>query len=234
MAAIIVNSTDTFEQWRVKTNQIAANVENAYSNVSSISSNLTSIYANINAINSNTTAISSNLTSVYANVDAINSNVAAIRSNLTSVYGNINLINANVAATDSNVYTLQQQVGSGALGGSTVRTMTASETINVGNIVNIFNSGGNFRVRNAKSVSGYEAHGFVTANVNNGSTVNVYLSGINANVVGLTPSDVFLGATAGSITQTAPSGSGNVVHKLGVAVAANSFIFQPSAPILLT
>lgn len=114
--------------------------------------------------------------------------------------------------------------------------ITASEALSAGDFVNVWNSAGNFRVRKADgSASGKEAHGFVLAAVSNGASATVYFPGEeNTQVAGATPGPVYLSdTTAGGFTSTAPTTSGHVVQRLGVAVAATEIIFEPLAHIVL-
>lgn len=112
-------------------------------------------------------------------------------------------------------------------------SITASEALAAGDLVNIHNSSG-AKVRKADaSTSGKEAHGFVIASVLNGGTATVYFEGSNAQVTGLTPGVQYLSTTPGLCTATAPSGSGNVVQRVGFATASTSMNFQSQAPVVL-
>lgn len=111
--------------------------------------------------------------------------------------------------------------------------ITASEALAAGDLVNIWNSSG-AKVRKADAtVSGKEAHGFVLAAVSNGSPATVYFEGTNSSVTGQTPGPVFLSSTAGIAANTAPSGSGNVVQRVGFAISATAINFQSQPPITL-
>lgn len=115
-------------------------------------------------------------------------------------------------------------------------SVTASEALAAGDFVNIWSSAGSFRVRKADaSTSGKEAHGFVLAAVSNGAVGVVYFPGEeNTQVTGATPGAVYLSdSTAGGFSATAPSASGHVVQRLGVAVSATEIIFEPLTHIVL-
>lgn len=117
--------------------------------------------------------------------------------------------------------------------GADTASIQASENLAAGDFVNIHNSGG-ARVRKADATTaGKEAHGFVLGAVSSGATATVYFEGTNTGVSGMTPGTVFLHTTAGGATGTAPSGSGNVVQKLGVAVSATAINFERGEPIVL-
>lgn len=114
-----------------------------------------------------------------------------------------------------------------------VATITASEALAAGDLVNIHNSSG-AKVRKADaSTAGKEAHGFVKASVLNGASATVYFEGSNDQVSGLTPGVQFLSTTPGLSTSTAPSGSGNIVQRVGFAAAAGALNFQSETPYVL-
>lgn len=113
------------------------------------------------------------------------------------------------------------------------KTITASEALAAGDLVNVFNSSG-VKVRKADaSTSNKEAHGYVLAAVLISATATVYFEGNNNQITGATPGDLFLSTTPGLTTSTAPSGSGNVVQRVGFATAATSMNFQSNDPIVL-
>lgn len=117
--------------------------------------------------------------------------------------------------------------------GADTAVIEASENLAAGDLVNIHNSTG-AKVRKADATtSGKEAHGFVLAGVTSGQNATVYFEGSNTQVTGLTPGPQFLSTTAGLSTSTAPSGSGNVVQRVGVATAAAVLNVEPGAPIVL-
>jgi hypothetical protein len=118
--------------------------------------------------------------------------------------------------------------------GQEVTSIQASEALTAGNWVNIHNVTGAARVRKADATTaGKQAHGFVLASVASGINAQVFLEGTNTAVTGQTPGDVFLGTTAGLGATSAPSGSGNVVQRLGVALSATAVSFEPTQPIVL-
>jgi hypothetical protein len=115
-----------------------------------------------------------------------------------------------------------------------VFTVTASEALAAGDFVNIWNSTGAKARKADATVAGKEAHGFVLASVANAGTATVYsISNTNTAVTGQTPGLVFLSTTAGLATSTAPSGSGNIVQRLGIATSATTISFQPTDPFVL-
>lgn len=118
--------------------------------------------------------------------------------------------------------------------GADTAVIQASETLAAGDFVNVHNVGGAARVRKADAAtSGKEAHGFVLAGVSSGANATVYFEGSNTQVTGQTPGRVFLSTTAGLSEDTAPSGSGEVVQRIGLAVSATVVNFEASPPITL-
>lgn len=117
--------------------------------------------------------------------------------------------------------------------GADTKILTTSEALAAGDFVNIWNSSG-FKVRKADAtVVGKEAHGFVLSAVGSGGAATVYFEGPNTAVAGQSPGNVFLSTTAGLATGTAPSGSGNVVQRIGFAVSATEINFQSQTPVVL-
>ena len=118
--------------------------------------------------------------------------------------------------------------------GADIAAIATSETLAAGDLVNIWNNGGTANVRKADATtSGKEAMGFVLSAFTHPTTATVYFEGSNTAVSGRTPGVQFLSTTAGSTTTTAPSSSGNVVQRVGVATSATNINFQWNDPIVL-
>lgn len=119
--------------------------------------------------------------------------------------------------------------------GADTKTATASESLSAGDLVNFWNDTGTLKVRKADATAtGKEADGFVLGAVSSGASATVYKAGTNTGVTGLTAATVYyLSTTAGSVTSTAPSGSGNVVQEVGKATAAGELIFRPGPAVVL-
>lgn len=119
--------------------------------------------------------------------------------------------------------------------GADTASIVASENLAAGDFVNIYNDTGTAKVRKADaSTSGKYAHGFVLSAVTAPAEAVVYFEGPNVAVSGATPGEVFLSATtAGGFTSTAPTGTGQVVQKIGVATSATSINFEWLQPIVL-
>lgn len=117
--------------------------------------------------------------------------------------------------------------------GPDTASITTSEALAAGDLVNIHNSSG-AKVRKADATTaGKEAHGFVLASFGSAVSATVYFEGSNTGVTGLTPGPQFLSTTPGLATATAPSGSGNIVQRVGIAVAAASLNFEGGVPVTL-
>ena len=117
--------------------------------------------------------------------------------------------------------------------GADTASVEASENLAAGDLVNIHDSTGAKCRKADATTEGKEAHGFVLAVVTSGSNATVYFEGTNTQVTGLTPGVQFLSATAGLATVTAPSSSGNIVQKVGIATAATSLNVEVGNPITL-
>ena len=106
-------------------------------------------------------------------------------------------------------------------------SFTAGATLAVGDVVYIGTGGKVFQAQ-ADSTSTMPALGICTSTgVNNGS-VDVMVQGLMkltgwSFTVG---ADIFISGTAGDITATAPSASGDTVQKVGVAVASDTVYFN--------
>lgn len=121
--------------------------------------------------------------------------------------------------------------------GTSVETdvATATEDLAAGDLVNVYSSSG-IKVRKADATSaGKEANGFVLASVTSGNPATVYrASQSDTQLSGLTPgAKYYLSTTAGGVTATAPSGSGNVVQSVGFASSSTSLSFMPGDPVVL-
>jgi hypothetical protein len=117
--------------------------------------------------------------------------------------------------------------------GADTKIIVASEALAAGDFVNVWNSTGAKARKADATAAGKEAHGFVLSAVSNGANATVYFEGPNTAVSGQTPGPVYLSTTAGLATATAPSASGNVVQRLGVAVDTTEINFEGSQPIVL-
>jgi len=117
--------------------------------------------------------------------------------------------------------------------GADIAALQASETLAAGDFINVHDVSGSARMRKADATTaGKEADGFVKSAVTSGATGDAYFEGTNDQVTGMTPGQVFLTTTAG-VAGAAPSASGNVVQRLGVAISATAINFERGTPITL-
>ena len=118
--------------------------------------------------------------------------------------------------------------------GADTASIATSENLSAGDLVNIYDATGTPTARKADATTaGKEAHGFVLAATTSPAAATVYFEGSNTGVAALTAGNQFLSTTAGLSSSTAPSGSGNVVQKVGVATAAAVLNFEAGQPIVL-
>lgn len=118
--------------------------------------------------------------------------------------------------------------------GSDTQVVEASEGLSAGDLVNIWDDGGTPKVRKADATTaGKEAMGFVLAAVTSGNNATVYFEGNNEQVSGLTAGPLYLDTTAGGVTGTPPSTSGNIVQRVGFATAAASMNFDAGPAVTL-
>lgn len=109
-------------------------------------------------------------------------------------------------------------------------SVTASENISAGALVNLFTSSGALKVRNANATDATKpAHGFVLSSVTTGNPVTVYGPGqADTGLTSLTPGTTYyLDVSAGAVNSTAPSTAGNVIQQVGIALSATSLLFNP-------
>lgn len=117
--------------------------------------------------------------------------------------------------------------------GADTATIEASENLAAGDLINIYDASGAKCRKADATIAGKEAHGFVLSTVTSGANATVYFEGSNDQVSGLTPGVQFLSTTAGAATNTAPSSSGNIVQKVGVATSATNLNVEFGNPITL-
>jgi len=114
-----------------------------------------------------------------------------------------------------------------------VKVLPATEDIAAGDFVNVFDDAGTVSVRLADASAERPADGYVKAGALTGANATVYLEGVNNQLTGLAPGQVWLG-DAGQVTQTAPaSGGGGLAQIVGQAIAATELDFEKAQPIYL-
>ncbi len=118
--------------------------------------------------------------------------------------------------------------------GEEVLSVTASENLSAGNLVNLWNDGGTLKVRKADASGGFskKCDGFVKDSVSTGQSVNVYFTGKITGLSGLTiGSRYWLSATPGGVTTTIPTTSGYIAQCVGKAISATEIVFEKGEPI---
>ena len=111
--------------------------------------------------------------------------------------------------------------------GADTTSILASEGLAAGDLVNIYDNAGTANCRKADATTaGKEADGFVLAVVTSGANATVYPVGSsNTQVTGLTAGTQYLSTTAGGMSITPPSASGNIVQEVGSASSATAMVF---------
>jgi hypothetical protein len=137
----------------------------------------------------------------------------------------------STALTSERVYDLPDKPGTFALLDdiSHVGTdFTASEDLAAGDLINIWNDSGTPKARLANGSASKQADGFVLDDVASGDPATVYSQGVNDQVSGMTGGvEQYLSASVpGGITATPPTGSGDLVQRVGKAFSATSFDFK--------
>ena len=116
-------------------------------------------------------------------------------------------------------------------------TLPASEDLDAGDYVNIWDDAGTIKVRKADASGGVgkKADGYVKASVVAPANAVIYKNGVNDEDAGLTPGTVhYLSATPGAATDTAPSTATHIVQVLGKAKAATEMsVDVQESPIVL-
>lgn len=119
--------------------------------------------------------------------------------------------------------------------GADAQTLVASEALSAGDFVSVWNDAGTMKARRADATaSGKEADGFVLSAVSNGQDALVYFEGRNTALTGLTGgARYYLATTAGQVTTTPPSASGNVVQYIGRAIGTTTISFEGDDGVIL-
>jgi hypothetical protein len=105
--------------------------------------------------------------------------------------------------------------------------------LSAGNVCNIYaSSGAKVRKANATDTS-KPANCFVLAAFGSGVAATVYFAGqIITGLVGLTAGATYwLDTTGGAITVTPPSGAGNGVQEIGIALSTTTLLFNPKVMV---
>lgn len=137
------------------------------------------------------------------------------------------LVAVNSVGSSGNTAGIDLTPTAGGGGGEVTADLVCSENLADNDLVHVWDDSGTPKVKKAKGVIGFEAHGFVTAAATSGDTVTVHFEGMMTGLSGMTPGPVFLSTTPGLMTATPPTGSGNAVQRVGVASSATEMEFEP-------
>ena len=111
--------------------------------------------------------------------------------------------------------------------------IATSENLSSGNFVNIWNNGGTFAVRKADASTAKEAHGFVLSSFTHPDNAIVYFEGTNTAVSDRSPGNQYLSTTPGLTSNVAPTSSGHIVQKIGVATSPTTINVEFGTVIVL-
>jgi hypothetical protein len=112
--------------------------------------------------------------------------------------------------------------------------IVASETLLAGDLVNVYNTGGLFRMQKANAGTSLKpASGFVLAGVTNGAIGIAYSAGYNPYVTALTPGLQFLTNVGGKCDTTPPGTVGSLIQPVGFAGGATVLNFTAGQPIYI-
>lgn len=120
--------------------------------------------------------------------------------------------------------------------GPDIKSLVASEDLDGGDLVNVWDDAGTEKARKADAsaaAAGKRAHGFVLSAATLGNPAVVYFEGVNDQLTGLTRgAQYFLSDTAGQATTTVQTTSGYTHQDVGVAISATEISFEPTKPVI--
>lgn len=119
--------------------------------------------------------------------------------------------------------------------GANTFTLPCTESLSAGDFINVWSNGGVSSMRKADATTaGKKADGFVLSAFTSGASATAYpFGGDNTALTGLTiGSFYFLATTAGGVTATVLTGSGNALQGLGVAISTSAMVTEYNAPII--
>lgn len=110
-------------------------------------------------------------------------------------------------------------------------TATAGEALTAGNLV-YFSATGTVLKADATAIA-KQARGYVKTSFANGTTATVFFDDSNDAVTGLTPgATYYLSLTAGGVTTTPPTTTGQIVQEIGFASSATNLRVNIQEPIV--
>ena len=117
--------------------------------------------------------------------------------------------------------------------GADTKIIEASENLDAGDFVNIFDDTGTTKVRKADASNDRPANGFILVAANSGNNATVYFEGENNGLSGLSGGTRYYLDTAGDITSTAKTASGELHQYLGTACSATSINVEMSESVII-
>lgn len=121
--------------------------------------------------------------------------------------------------------------------GETVQDYVASENIDAGDLINVWNDAGTAKVRKATNTSAAtRAHGFSPSSVLAAANGTFYLwKATIGGLSGLTPGERHVLGTNGDVllASSAPTADGTIVQNVGVAKTATEFEFFADQTIII-
>ena len=115
-------------------------------------------------------------------------------------------------------------------------SVEASEALDAGDFVELHLDGGTLKMRKADNSNARQADGYVlnaVAAAANGVIKPLHV-GVNNGLSGLTIGTRYFLGTAGDVTTTPPTGSGELVQCLGIARSATELYMTPEDPVLIS
>jgi hypothetical protein len=110
---------------------------------------------------------------------------------------------------------------------------TASENLGSGDLINIWDDAGTFKVRKADAaVSGKVCQGFVKSSAVANSSVKVFFDGSISGLTGITSGTYFLSdTTPGRAVNSPPTDSGSIIQKVGFGLNSTTISFEAGQSI---
>ena len=116
--------------------------------------------------------------------------------------------------------------------GIEVLSLTASENLSAGDLINVWNDSGTAKARKADASNAYRAHGFVLSSVTSGQTASVYTDGKITGLTSLTRgATYYLAGSAGAVTATIPTTATHIAQAVGFASSDTEIVFNPGEPV---
>lgn len=112
--------------------------------------------------------------------------------------------------------------------------VVASENLSQGDVINLFNDSGTLKARKADATDGTKpGDGYAVEAISSAGTGTIHVGNgtLTKTSHGFTlGARLYLATTAGAMTETPPSGSGNLVQRVGKVIDANTVAFTDDFP----